>query len=87
MEDIKKEIAALQSRQATLEKEILNANAKHEAHMDMLKKEFEICSIEEIDNLVSRYEANAKDLKKIIDESLQKIREHIKNLEVSIHGK
>lgn len=87
MESIKREITDLTKRKDLLEKEIVTANAKRDAHLDLLRKEFGIGKYEEIDELIKKYKIDAEDLKALIDESLEKIKLHVKNLEVIVNGK
>jgi predicted lipid-binding transport protein (Tim44 family) len=87
MEDIKQEIKVLETKQSSIEKEIATANARYEAHLEMLQKEFGVGDVSKIDELIKQHKITADDLKHIIDESLKKLKTHIGNLEVIVRGK
>lgn len=87
MEDIKQEIKILESKQSSIEKEIAAANARYEAHLEMLQKEFGIGDVSKIDELIKQNQVSVDDLKKVVDESLKKLKIHVSNLEVIVRGK
>jgi len=86
IDEIKKEISTLTLRQSKVEKGIQAANAKHEAHMNMLRDEFQIESLSEIDTNIAEFEKKISDSEKIILENIEKMKVHVVNLENLLNG-
>jgi molecular chaperone GrpE (heat shock protein) len=85
--DIKKQISDLTLRQGKVEKEIQAANAKHEAHLQMLNTEFGIDSIDKIQPMIDSLTSQITGHEDTILKHLESLKKHVEGLEKTLNGK
>ena len=86
IEDYRKQLKDLEFRKNQLEKEIAASNAKHEAQLDMLRKEFNITNEQEIAPLIESMEAKLEEDKKKLNEFMNKLTNLVSQLEKIVNG-
>lgn len=86
IEDYRKQLKDLEFRKNQLEKEIAASNAKHEAQLDMLRKEYSITNEEEIAPLIESMESKLEEDKKKLNEFMNKLTNLVSQLEKIVNG-
>lgn len=81
LETLKSQIDQLEQRKSTVEKNVNNYNAQINAQLQILKSEFGISKVEEIEPLIKQLETEYQSAIKTHNENVSKVTEQISKLE------